>query len=104
MSSLRIVVGTIWIAIVLITHGIWSATALPVERTEIVVNTDSAEPVSDFDAPQEASSQPTSPPRMDRYGNEVESALTDYRIDGRGDLYERHHPQTALPEPIRPST
>jgi hypothetical protein len=36
------------------------------------------------------------------YGNEVEDAMSDYRIDHDGDLYERHAPHTALPEPARP--
>jgi hypothetical protein len=36
-------------------------------------------------------------PLVDRYGNEVERAVGEYRIDYRGEVYERHSPQTALP-------
>ena len=35
-------------------------------------------------------------PRVDRYGNPIESAIGDYRIDRRGELYERHSPDTAV--------
>ena len=42
--------------------------------------------------------------RMDRYGNQIETAIGDYRIDPRGDIYERHSPDTAVPRPGIPST
>jgi hypothetical protein len=35
-------------------------------------------------------------PRMDVYGNEVEDAVGDYRVDGTGDLYESHSPDTEV--------
>lgn len=35
-------------------------------------------------------------PRVDLNGNEVDVAVSDYRVDGRGELYERHAPDTAL--------
>lgn len=35
-------------------------------------------------------------PRVDLNGNEVDAAVGDYRIDGRGEMYERHAPDTAL--------
>jgi hypothetical protein len=35
-------------------------------------------------------------PRVDLNGNEIDDAVTDYRIDGQGELYERHAPDTAL--------
>jgi hypothetical protein len=34
----------------------------------------------------------------DRYGNEIDRAVGDYRIDPAGDVYENHSPQTALPK------
>jgi hypothetical protein len=37
-----------------------------------------------------------SKPRVDLYGNEVEEAVGDYRIDIRGDIYERHSPDTEV--------
>ena len=41
-------------------------------------------------------SGPTSAPRTDLFGNEVEDALADYRIDRGGEVYERHSPETAV--------
>jgi len=35
-------------------------------------------------------------PHLDVYGNEIEDALTDYRIDPAGDIYERHSPETEV--------
>ena len=37
-----------------------------------------------------------SEPRVDLNGNEIDDAVSDYRVDGRGELYERHAPDTAL--------
>ena len=36
--------------------------------------------------------------RVDLNGNEIENAVGDYRVDLRGELYERHAPDTALPD------
>jgi hypothetical protein len=35
-------------------------------------------------------------PRVDLNGNEVDDAVGDYRVDRRGEMYERHAPDTAL--------
>ena len=35
-------------------------------------------------------------PRVDLKGNEVDVAVGDYRVDTRGEMYERHAPDTAL--------
>lgn len=35
-------------------------------------------------------------PRLDRFGNTIEDALNDYRIDGHGELYESHSPDTSV--------
>jgi len=38
---------------------------------------------------------------IDVFGNEVDEAVGDYRVDVRGDLYERHSPDTEVPK-LRP--
>jgi hypothetical protein len=43
-------------------------------------------------------------PRIDLYGNEINDAVGDYRIDAGGVLYERHRPHLALPKLGPPST
>jgi hypothetical protein len=41
---------------------------------------------------------------LDRYGNRIEEAVGDYRVDPRGDIFERHSPSTAVPRLPDPST
>ena len=38
----------------------------------------------------------------DLYGNEVRDAVTKYKLDGTGSLYEVHSPQTELPRLASP--
>lgn len=40
--------------------------------------------------------EPWLEPRVDLNGNEIDAAVSDYRVDGRGDMYEAHAPDTAL--------
>ena len=93
MSSLRIVGGTLGAAILVLAWSIGRETiAGPLDRDAWVRRSTPA--VSEGNAPHRAAR----PGRLiDRYGNELERAVTDYRIDYRGDLYERHSPQTAVP-------
>jgi hypothetical protein len=42
-------------------------------------------------------------PRVDLYGNEIDDAVGDYRIDMRGDIYENHSPGTEVTHPTAPS-
>src|SRR6185436_19420802 len=35
-------------------------------------------------------------PHVDLNGNEIDDAVSDYRVDVRGEMYERHAPDTAL--------
>jgi len=41
-------------------------------------------------------------PRVDLNGNEIDDAVSDYRVDSRGEMYERHAPDTALPRLAAP--
>jgi hypothetical protein len=41
---------------------------------------------------------------VDRYGNRIEEAVGDYRVDPRGDIFERHSPATEIPRLAEPST
>jgi hypothetical protein len=42
-------------------------------------------------------------PRVDLNGNEIDDAVGDYRVDRRGEMYERHAPDTALTHLTSPS-
>jgi hypothetical protein len=53
--------------------------------------------VIDRSAPKlPASDEEWAEPRIDLNGNEIDEAVGDYRIDRRGEMYERHAPDTAL--------
>jgi len=64
------------------------AVAQPTSQTTTVIDSRArALPTADND---------WSEPRVDLNGNEIDAAVSDYRVDGRGELYERHAPDTAL--------
>ena len=43
-------------------------------------------------------------PRIDAYGNPIEHAIAEYRIDANGDAYEAHAPDIALTALAPPGT
>lgn len=103
MSSLRITIGTIAVAALLFAWGVWRETAI-LAGPHVTVDW-STTAVSGSIAPEPMAREGTSRERLvDMYGNEVHRAIGDYRIDFRGDVYERHSPHTALPDLGPPST
>ena len=94
MTSLRIIIGIIWVSILLVCHAIWTVTALPSARASTARPSTTAISQPDHDHPLR---------RLDRFGNEVERAVGDYRLDDRGDIYEQHAPDTAVLELAPPS-
>jgi len=101
-GHLAMVVERIWAAalgmtIVFAVSGMWmkqSATpplpAITIPAAHTTAVTDSAPrvlPTRDDD---------WADPRVDLNGNEVDDAVSDYRVDRQGELYERHAPDTAL--------
>ena len=114
MSSLRVAIGTIYMTMALVAHGIWAAIPSPAAARHVIPDPTSSA-VSEPDRPRQtegAQVEPDEPPlpyrsetrRMDMYGNPIETAIGDYRIDQRGEMYERHSPDTAVPRLGVPST
>lgn len=98
MSSLPVIAGTIGIALAAVTHGLWVGSIAP-EPVPYVSYEAESRRVSEPYAPDEWPVADRSVERrIDRYGNEIETAHGDYRIDPRGEVYERHAPDTALPK------
>ena len=97
MSSLRAVVALLGIGLALIGRGIWMETAisppLPLMTYEPATAAVSG-PNHEIEMSAEEQRELL---RMDKYGNQIERAVVDYRIDPRGDRYERHAPDTDLP-------
>jgi len=92
MTRLRVVVvvvalglvagGRLWIArpsaASSLTPNAWHATAIYAPTTDIPRDDD------------------VSAPQLDVLGNEVDDAVGDYRVDTRGEIYERHSPETEV--------
>ena len=99
MDRARLVIRLFLAAIALIAWGVWSDegpfSASPYALEEL--NTT----VSDYphDAPEVRRQEFI----VDRYGNRIEEAVGDYRVDPRGDIFERHSPATAVPRLPDPS-
>jgi hypothetical protein len=100
MRSLHVAVGLMSLASMSAACGIW-------------VNLEGTAPAPYAHFRQTATSVPganvADEPRVrdrvvDKYGNQIERAVGDYRIDTRGWLYERHAPLTAVPKLTPPST
>jgi hypothetical protein len=94
MTPLRVALGIICAAILLVSHGIWTATSTSLTmmpRTAIDSGTAAISDAGADEVPGGASE-----PLVDLHGNEIETALGDYRIDPRGGVYEQHAPDTAV--------
>ena len=102
MTPVRALVAFLWFAILSTGSYMWTKHATP-DPIEVVahpgVDTTS---VLDETVKSTVKSDGTwhdnwVAPRVDLNGNEIDDAVGDYRVDGRGELYERHAPDTALP-------
>ena len=96
MSSIRVVVGIICVVLALVARGIWSETAVQAPEPRIQYEADTTA-VSDPADGAELLWEAGETGRVDRYGNPIETAIGDYRIDRSGEIYERHSPDTAVP-------
>jgi hypothetical protein len=103
MSSLRVTIGIIYIAIALIARGIWVETSSPA-ASHFAPDASPTTAISDFVDPDGRPLDWSESRRMDRYGNPIETAIGDYRVDPRGEMYERHSPETAVTRLAVPST
>jgi hypothetical protein len=117
----RVIVGILWLAILVVVAGAWSAgvqsaRAAARQPSSPIVKPVVAKPVSQggqlkplsYQEPSEVEDMlgevgSTDEVRVDLYGNEIESAISDYRVDFQGDLYEAHAPEVAVSELADPS-
>ena len=89
MITLRVWFVMIVMSTVLAGATVWSAVVGPASSFTLAApNTAVAAPVDAVETPAE--------PRVDVYGNEIQDAIGDYRIDPRGDVYESHSPDTEV--------
>src|SRR5688500_10412408 len=103
MSSIRVIVGTICVALVLVARGVWTESAVEPRTFDVTYEADTTavSPLrqgygAQADEANEAWDGGNRSQRVDKYGNPIETAIGDYRIDRRGEIYERHSPDTAV--------
>jgi len=79
---------------VIVGHSLWTANAMSSAKLNTLPRQSPTATIqqSQTDSP----ARETEAPPIDRFGNDVEAAIGDYRIDGRGDIYERHSPNTEI--------
>jgi hypothetical protein len=117
----RVIVGIVWLTILVVVAGAWSAgvqsaRAAARQQPSVIVKPVVAKPVADRTPLKPLSYQDQSPVedmmgtaedtdevRTDLYGNDIESAIGDYRVDFEGDLYESHAPEVVVAELPDPS-
>jgi hypothetical protein len=89
MFTLRVWFVMIVMATVLAGGTVWSAVVRPASSFDLEgLNTSLTDLLNAVPTPVE--------PRVDVYGNEIQDAIGDYRIDPRGDVYESHSPDTEV--------
>jgi hypothetical protein len=93
-----------WLLVLIVVAGAWSAGARSAAAGGPGPAAELRPPVRgvSLDAPHADFGEPAAP-RVDLYGNQIEEAVTDYRVDFYGDIYERHSPETAVVELTAPS-
>lgn len=125
----RVIVGLLWLTILVIVAAAWSAgatrhraygSAPPRTGVSSILESGDETPTEFpgtgceglFDSSggrspgmscSEASEGAAAMPRVDLYGNQIDNAIADYRIDRRGDVYERHSPATEVTHLAAPS-
>ena len=80
-------------------HQMWTPRFTPVTRPVRLTETTSISiPLVEQAGGEDASipAESAGEPQFDVYGNQIDEAVGDYRVDPRGDLYEQHAPDTAL--------
>ncbi len=96
MVMIRLLVVVIWVLAGIAGHEMWTPRVTAVHQIETTsISIPLVEGVAE-DAT--AIADPYTESQFDMYGNQIDEAVGDYRVDPRGDLYEEHSPDTALLE------
>lgn len=99
MLRVRLLIGVLWVLAAVAGHQMWTPRVSPVPQPVRQTETTAISiPLVEQAGAEEgsATADPDTQPQFDVYGNQVDEAVGDYRVDPRGDLYEQHAPDTAL--------
>jgi hypothetical protein len=105
MTAIRVAIGMVWLASLLAGRGIWyPAVTSPVAATSAEITDQFVLPTAEAGKRMALPEGEPADPKVDLFGNEIEDAIADYRLDLRGSVYERHSPETAVAALGSPST
>ena len=96
MSPLRIGVALLSLSFVVAGHGVWTARPSAEGHPLPTVHWEATPVAVPLPLPEMARDNDFEPSKVDVLGNEVDDAVGDYRVDIRGDIYERHSPETEV--------
>jgi hypothetical protein len=96
MSPLRIGVALLSLTFVAGGHGLWTARPSAEGHPLPTVHQEATPVAVPLALPEMARDNDFEPSKVDVLGNEVDDAVGDYRVDIRGDIYERHSPETEV--------
>ncbi len=98
MVMIRLLVGVLWVLAGIAGHEMWTPRVSAVHQIETTSISIPLVEGTAADAAEDATmiADPYTQPQFDVYGNQIDEAVGDYRVDPRGDLYEQHSPDTAL--------
>jgi hypothetical protein len=108
MTMLRVAIGVVWALSFVAGRDLWLSPAASANTATSAEFTVQACPhprgVTEGSLVETGDSREARDPEVDLFGNEVEPAIADYRVDLRGTIYERHSPETAVARLGSPST
>src|SRR5262245_16327493 len=104
MTPFRAITVLIVVAVLIAGREMWKSVVTPAEAHvfRAVSHTTSVPDSNTQDKQDQMRDDDVARPDVDLFGNEVDKALGDYRVDIRGDIYERHSPDTEVPK-LRPA-
>jgi hypothetical protein len=97
-TVVRVVIGLIWVLSLLAGRGMLHSAAGTLQESSAVAGPDTTAVFEGETGESTSVADDRERPQHDLFGNEVEKAVADYRIDRRGAVYERHAPDMAVPK------
>jgi hypothetical protein len=96
MSPFRVIGVLIVFATLMAGRGLWSTVVIRAAEPHFPGAISHTTTVPDTLVDDAQRNQDIEQPEIDLFGNEVDEAVGDYRVDIRGDIYERHSPDTEV--------
>jgi hypothetical protein len=98
ITVVRFTIGLIWVLALLAGRGVFHSAAVTASPGSAVAAGDTTAVSDQVGGRLPIMGDGLGQPQMDLFGNEIETAVADYRFDRRGGMYERHSPETAIPK------